>query len=321
MPKSKDISSGVYQITHFLSPTIMFKRSVSNETLSTHQSQGSGGTTSVEKQRVYVTSLKNIASSSPGKTSWAPPPPVSPSNSPTSSPAVRVLRKLLALPRSIRGLPSLSSDDDDDNERLISDSISDSKRLNGAIMQLTQESSIDPDSHDVVHCYKLDEATSVISTLQTKADKQINNGQLSDALSNLNKSLTLQQKLYGKRHLHVASTLNKIGEVLSNMGTDNQYMAMNALEESLDIRCEQLEPGSEEIATTLRNLWLLLHDSNHDNGVAISSTHSDDSGEEKTILTTFHDFDADNKHEFQGNGYEVFNQMQRMYGHQMKMNA
>ena len=299
----------------------MFKRSVSNETLSTHQSHGSGGTTSVEKQRVYVTSLKNIASSSPGKTSWAPPPPVSPSNSPTSSPAVRVLRKLLALPRSIRGLASLSSDHDDDNERLISDSISDSKRLNSAIMQLTQESSIDPDSHDVVHCYKLDEATSVISTLQTKADKQINNGQLSDALSNLNKSLTLQQKLYGKRHLHVASTLNKIGEVLSNMGTDNQYMAMNALEESLDIRCEQLDPGSEEICSTLKNLWLLLHDSNHDNGVAISSTHSDDSGEEKTILTTFHDFDADNKHEFQGNGYEVFNQMQRMYGHQMKMNA
>jgi hypothetical protein len=133
----------------------------------------------------------------------------------------------------------------------------------------------------------------------------------------------LQQKVYGKEHSKVGDTLNLIGEVLSNMGEDNRYMAMNSFEEALDIRMN-IDPGSEDVATTVKNLWLLLHDVHtHDedneerkdtsgaqlmelyrndyicerekalhlkqtsHNVAISSTD----GDGKQTLTSFHDFD------------------------------
>jgi len=116
------------------------------------------------------------------------------------------------------------------------------------------------DEHEVHFCKK-GEANEVIRALQKKAEAQIEEGRVQDALHNLNSALAMQQKLYGKRHARTASTLNKIGEILSNMGEDYRYMAMSALEESLAIR-QELEPGSEETANTLKNLWLLFHDSN-----------------------------------------------------------
>jgi len=131
-----------------------------------------------------------------------------------------------------------------------------------------------------VHCCKQDEANEVIRGLQKKANHQIDDGKLQDALQNLNNSLALQQKLYGKKDARAARTLNMMGEILSNMGEDYRYMAMSALEESLAIR-QELEPGSEDTAVTLKNLWLLLHQSN----VSISSA-------EKEETTTFHDFET-----------------------------
>jgi hypothetical protein len=166
---------------------------------------------------------------------------------------------------------------DASDQVLISDSISESKRLQKSIMVLTQDESMDENE---VHYCKHDEANGVILTLQKKATKQIDEGKLHEALHNLNKSLALQQKLYGKKHASVAATLNTMGEVLSNMGENQRYMAMVALEESLAIR-QDLEPGSEETTVTLKNLWLLLHESN----VGISSD-----GREGTSV--FQDFGA-----------------------------
>lgn len=157
-------------------------------------------------------------------------------------------------------------------------------------MSLTDSSfdTADTDEHtaestnneQVVRCCKLKEANKVISSLQSRATTQIDAGNLSKALQYLNRSLALQQKLHGKTHPEVASTLNKIGELLSNMkgtnGEDYRYMALSALEESLAIRQSLNESGSEETAVTLKNMWCLLHDTN----VAIS-------GEEESI--TFED--------------------------------
>mmetsp|Transcript_18807 Transcript_18807/g.34671 ORF Transcript_18807/g.34671 Transcript_18807/m.34671 type:complete len:84 (-) Transcript_18807:59-310(-) len=81
-----------------------------------------------------------------------------------------------------------------------------------------------------------------------------------------------------KKHVRTASTLSTIGQVLSNMGEDYRYMAMSALEGSLAI-WQELEPGSEDTANTVKNLWLLFHESN----ITISSA---DKGE----TTTFQDF-------------------------------
>lgn len=219
-----------------------------------------------------MTSLKSITASSPTNTNWSSRPSAI---TPPASPARLALRRLL-WPRRI--------DPHDDDEPIISDSISDSKRLQNSIMILTldeSESSRDEnkDKHEV-HCCKQHEANDVICALQKKARTQINEGRLNDALQNLNKSLALQQKLHGKKHPKVASTLNAIGEVLSNMGGSKRYMAMSALEEALAIRQEK-EPGSEDTAVTLKNLWLLLHDAN----VAISSADKEES-------ITFQDFDA-----------------------------
>eukprot|EP01083_Nonionella_stella_P024804 68354_1 len=142
----------------------------------------------------------------------------------------------------------------------ISDSITNSNRLQQSIMISMLSSSIDEPTE--VHCCKQDEATKVICALQKKADHQIIDGKLQEALQNLNNSLALQQKLHGKMDARVARTLNTMGEILSNMGEDYRYMAMSALEESLAIRQELEEPGSEDTAVTLKNLWLLLHESN-----------------------------------------------------------
>mmetsp|Transcript_1802 Transcript_1802/g.3871 ORF Transcript_1802/g.3871 Transcript_1802/m.3871 type:complete len:232 (-) Transcript_1802:94-789(-) len=215
-----------------------------------------------EQPRVYVTSLKSITASSPTKTNWSSRPPAGI----TQSRACRALRRLL-WPRR--------DDYHTDNEPIISDSISDSKHLQNSIMLLTENM----EEHEV-HCCKQDAANEVIHALQKKAAVQIDEGKLHDALHNLNNSLSLQQKLYGKNHPKVATTLNIMGEVLSNMGEDFRFMAMSALEESLAIR-QELEPGSEDTADTLKNLWLLFHQSK----VAISSV-------EKEGSTTVQDAEA-----------------------------
>lgn len=144
---------------------------------------------------------------------------------------------------------------------MISDSISGSMRLQKSIMEVTSHDE-DAAEHEV-HCCKQGEAKEVIRALQKRAEAQIDDGRLCEALQNLNNSLALQQKLYGRRHARVASTLNTIGEVLSNMGEDYRYMAMSALEEALAVR-QEMEPGSEDTANTLKNLWLLFHESNID---------------------------------------------------------
>jgi hypothetical protein len=175
----------------------------------------------------------------------------------------------------------------DSDDPIISDSISDSKRLQKCIIGLPLEEDVAKPvvvEKKEVRCCKKEEADQVICALQKRAKKQINEGRLDSALQNLNNSLSLQQKLYGKTHPKVAETLNTMGTVLSNMGEDYRYMAMSALEESLAI-WQETEPGSERTADTLKNLWLLFHKSN----VAISSV-SEDSEEE----ITFQDFDEHN---------------------------
>jgi len=211
---------------------------------------------------VYVTSLKSIAASSPSKTNWASPPPSPP------SPARKVLRRLF--------WPMKNNNDDDTSitrnidPPFISDSLSGSQHLQSSIMMLTESM----DEHEV-HCCKKDEASDVIKLMEKKAKTKIDEGNLNDALTILNNSLALQQKLYGKKSPQVAQTLNTMGEVLSNLGDEYMYMAMSTLEESLAIRME-LEPGSEDTALTLKNLWMLFHKSN----VAISS----DDKKEETIF-------------------------------------
>lgn len=255
----------------------MFKRSGSDDIAS----NASVASQDEQPTRVYVTSIKNITASSPTKTKWSNPSPAAEFAPP--SPVRRGLRHLL-----LRGLPlplsslsnsSTSKVDDNSKEPILSDSISGSKRLQNSIFALTQTGSID--EHEVL-CCKQDEANDVINALQKRAAAKIDEGKLQGALQYLNKSLALQQKLYGKQHSKVASTLNTMGEVLSNMGEDHRYMAMSALEESLAIH-QELEPGGEDTAITLKNLWLLFHESN----VAISRASS-----QTKEMITFQDFDS-----------------------------
>lgn len=203
--------------------------------------------TNNDQPRVYVTSLRNIATSSPGKTSWS-------SSLPSSPPSP--VRKAL-----IRFLWPSQNDPSTDDEPIISDSISesilDSKRLQNSIMVLTEGKGGD-EQHEV-HCCKQSEADEVIHALQKKSETQIHEGKLQEALHCLNSALALERKLHGKKSAGAAVALNRMGEILSEMGEDYRYMAMSALEESLAIRQES-EPGSEDTATTLKNLWLLFHE-------------------------------------------------------------
>lgn len=195
-----------------------------------------------------MTSLDSIVASSPSKTNWT-----------SRRTSANILSRVKNACSGI--LPQQKKVHDSGQADLrrasiISDSISDSRHLQHSIMVVTENK-----GEHVVHCCKKNEAENVIRTLQWKATKEINEGRLQTALHNLNESLALQQKLYGERDLKVASTLNRMGEVLSKMGEDYRYMAMSAFEESLAIR-QEAEPGSEETAATLMNLWLLLHESN-----------------------------------------------------------
>jgi len=125
---------------------------------------------------------------------------------------------------------------------------------------LTERDSLDEQQE--VHCCKQREAEGVILTLQKRAEGQIKEGRLSDAAVNLNKVLSMQQKLYGRKHAKVAATLNTIGEVLSNMGEDYRYMSMSSLQRSLEMQ-QEIEPaGSEDTVNTVNNLWMLLNDEN-----------------------------------------------------------
>mmetsp|Transcript_29216 Transcript_29216/g.61653 ORF Transcript_29216/g.61653 Transcript_29216/m.61653 type:complete len:240 (+) Transcript_29216:203-922(+) len=222
------------------------------------------------QQRVYLTSLKSITASSPSRTSWSTKNPASP-----PSPARQVIRRLL-WPRQKSHIPCPPINSTDDEPIIISDSISSSKRLQNSIMLMAQHECRD-ENENKVRCCKQEEAHEVIRSLQKKAEIQIDEGKLHGALLNLSRKLALQQKLYGKKNPEVALTLNAIGQILSNLGEDSRYMAMSALEESLAIR-QDLEPGSEDTATTLKNLWLLLHESN----IAIVDKN------ESTIFQDFH---------------------------------
>lgn len=214
--------------------------------------------------RVFMASLKSIAASSPAKTNWSP----IPHAANAQSPARKAIARLLQPWRNDKQITHFES--------MISDSISDSKHLQNSIMVMTE----DMNEHEV-HCCKQDAATHVIHTLQKKAEWQIDQGNVQDALHNLNNSLSLQQKLYGKKHPKVAITLNRMGEVLANMGADYNFMAMSAFEDSLAIHQES-EPGSEDTAVVLNNLYLLFHQMNE---VSISSAN-------KVETTTFQDFNA-----------------------------
>jgi len=140
------------------------------------------------------------------------------------------------------------------DEPIITDAISESKHLQHSIITMTESMN---EEHEEV-CIKHEEADEVLESLQKKASAQIKDGKLHAALHNLNISLAMQQKIYGQQHPKVAGTLNTMGEVLSNMGEEHRYMAMSSFEQSLAI-LQEFEPGSKETATTLKNLWMLLH--------------------------------------------------------------
>ncbi|KAL9187342.1 hypothetical protein ACHAXT_001445 [Thalassiosira profunda] len=217
--------------------------------------------------RVFLTSINSITSSSPSKTKWSSrPAPSSP------NPTRNVFRRLL-WGRS----GSESSEGEGDEMIIISDSISGSKRLQKSIAVLANEESEDEVE---VHCCKQAEAEKVIRSLLDRANAQIDESNLAGALQHLNSALAMQQKLHGKKDRAVASTLNRIGEVLSNMGEDSRYMAMSAFEESLAIRQESEDlaasgrsAAAEDTKVVMKNLWLLLHESN----VGISSSDRDTS--------------------------------------------
>ena len=199
------------------------------------------------QSRVYLTNLKNIASSSPTTSKLANP-------SSGASSRRNVLTHLWRRRSSV----------------FIDDTLSDSDRLQKGITASlkgslkskksmgTLQDNVDPE----VYCCKKKEGLSVIQKMKKTSIMHIQQGNNHEALKNLNQTLSFQEKLLGENHPDVATTLNLMGVVMGGMGDDYRYMAMTSLEESLRIRQEHFGPGSKETARSAKSLWVLLHKSN-----------------------------------------------------------
>ena len=203
-----------------------------------------------EPPKVYVTSLKNVGSITRAR--------LSPKPSKDPNGLRRSLQKI-----ADKLIPSLSPSWDDDNDGndddvLISDSVSGSKRFQRSIISLDEK-----DEKETVYCQRK-EAAIVVERLKSRAQRIIDQGEgrRTEALQLLNKALTIQQKLYGKNHLDVADTLNSIGCLLSIMGDEYTYMAMDTLEGVMLIRQSLEGEGSEGTALAVDNLWRLFHNRN-----------------------------------------------------------
>eukprot|EP01083_Nonionella_stella_P129714 393603_1 len=133
----------------------MFQKSSSNKVAATPTPESEGKNN--QPPRVYVTSIKSIASSSPAKTNWLKrsSTPSTPTSTGEQSPAQRALRHLLSWPK-LGTLKESISTYPDAEPVLISDSITNSNRLQQSIMISMLSSSIDEPTE--VHCCKQDEA-------------------------------------------------------------------------------------------------------------------------------------------------------------------
>ncbi len=216
-----------------------------------------------QQQRVYVTSLANITSSSPSKKNWS-----RRNNDDESNHPVRTLLGRLLLRKR------------QDDVDIVDDSIvrSDSKRLQLSIIAEQQSA----EDREIVYCCSSDEGDSVIRKMRKTAAFHLSEGHLKEALHTLNKCLALQQKLHGKESVEVADTFNMMGTIMANMGTEYHYRAMTAFEQALNIFQQELGFGSEESAACVKNLYLLLHQYRVD-------IKSDE--EDKTVVS-FHDFNT-----------------------------
>ena len=214
-----------------------------------------------DQQRVYVTSLASIASSSPSKKTWSR----RNNDDEHSSHSVRKLFDRLLLRKS--------------HVDIVDDSIAigDSKRLQ---LSIIAEQGIADDRE--IYCCSSDEGDCVINKMKKTAAFHLSEGHLKEALHTLNKCLALQQKLHGKESVEVADTFNFMGTIMANMGTDYKYRAMTAFEQALELYRQQRGFGSEESAACLKNLYMLLHQHKVD-------IMSDD--EDETVVS-FHDFNT-----------------------------
>ncbi len=198
-------------------------------------------------QRVYVTSLANIVSSSPSKKNWS-----RRSNDKDDVPATNPAREFFNRLLFRRKRASIDVDIVDD-----SINIADSKRLQLSIIAEQQESAAATDRK--IYCCSTNEGDCVVSKMKKTAAFHLSEGNLNEALFTLNKCVALQQKLNGKESVQVADTFNMMGTIMANMGTDYSYRAMTAFEQALKIYQQGLGCGSEESAACLKNLYLLLH--------------------------------------------------------------
>ena len=195
----------------------------------------------MQQQRVYVTSLANIASSSPSRKNWSR---RNGDDDPPLRPAQKFFDRILHRKRN-------------ENAKIVDDSvnISDSKRLQLSIIAEQGTAATNRE----IYCCSTDEGDCVVRKMKKTAASHLSDGNLEDALQMLNKCLAFQQKLHGKRSVEVADTFNMMGTVMANMGTDYNFRAMNAFERALKIYQDQIGFGSEEAAACLKNLYLLLH--------------------------------------------------------------
>lgn len=198
---------------------------------------------SYDQQRVYVTSLASIASSSPSTKNWSR---RNNSNDAATNPARKFFNRLLFRKRH-----------DNDDVDIVDDSINiaDSKRLQLSIIAEKGSDFTDRE----IYCCSTEEGDRVVSKMKKTAAFHLKEGNLHEALHALNKCVAFQQKLNGKESVEVADTFNLMGTIMANMGAEYNYRAMTAFEQALEIYQQQLGFGSEESAACLKNLYLLLH--------------------------------------------------------------
>jgi hypothetical protein len=186
-----------------------------------------------QQQRVYVTSLANITSSSPSKKNWS-----RRNNDDESNHPVRTLLGRLLLRKR------------QDDVDIVDDSIAigDSKRLQLSIIAEQQSA----EDREIVYCCSSDEGDSVIRKMRKTAAFHLSEGHLKEALHTLNKCLALQQKLHGKESVEVADTFNMMGTIMANMGTEYHYRAMTAFEQALEKQIPPNPPPQHQRNAKLR---------------------------------------------------------------------